>query len=466
MSDPAAHPLPRLMFASFLIGFATGAGVALIFSLQVSRDPQLAPRRERVAPAASPSAGPGMAGSHGGSIRSGPEGMAGSHAGRESVDQAAPPQESEAHGMAGSQGGGTPPGMPGMAGGDGGGTSPEGMAGSGAGAEERGPVTVDARRQQLIGLTTGKVRRGPLVMTIRTIGIVEPDQTRLAMVHTRVNGWITRVHADFIGQLVKKGDPLLDIYSPELVSTQQEYLVVSRTPDPQAGALDLRQSTRRRLELFGVPPDEIQVLEKTRQVQSSLTLRAPVTGRVLERNALPGIFVEPATELYRLADLSIVWVQARVYEQDQPHVEIGQPARITVSTRPPRTYTGRVAFIEPVYDETTRTAKVRIEVENPEEELKPGMFTHVVIEHAMGEGLLVPESALLYTGERILAFRAFPRGRFEPVEVKIGGSFKEEVQVIAGLQEGDRVVTSANFLIDSESRLKSASGMAGSGHSM
>jgi len=319
-------------------------------------------------------------------------------------------------------------------------------------------VTISPERQQHIGVRTGQVEHGKLLMAIRAVGIIEPDQTRLARIQPRISGWVTKVHVNFVGQQVKKGDPLLEIYSPELVSTQEEYLIAL-----EAGQQSLVNAARRRLELWGVPADEIKELEKSKKARETLLLRAPIGGRVLERTALVGTRVEPAMELYRIADLSVVWLQAKIYEYELPHVEIGQPVRISLVSQPDKELDGKVAFIEPVFQETTRTVKVRVVLDNPKNELRPGMYADLKIDHDMGHGLLIPESALLRTGERTLAFRVLSDNRFEPVEVRIGGRFGDRFEVLAGLSEGDTVVTSAGFLIDAESRLKSTSGAMG-GH--
>jgi Cu(I)/Ag(I) efflux system membrane fusion protein len=319
-------------------------------------------------------------------------------------------------------------------------------------------VQISPERQQLIGVRAGRVKKDRLLMSIRAVGIIEPDQTRLARLHTRVSGWVTKVHVNFVGQNVEKGDALLEIYSPDLLTTQEEYLIAL-----QGGQQALADLARRRLELWGVPPDEVRQLEKTRKARETLTLRSPIRGRVLERNVLEGTRVEPALELYRIADLAVVWLQAKVYEYELPHIEIGQPVRIVLASQPETEIRGKVSFVEPVLQEATRTVKVRVPMDNLKDEFKPGMYADLVIEHDMGEGLLVPESALLRTGLRNLAFRVLPGNRFEPVEVTLGPQFQERFQVLAGLSEGDEIVTSAGFLIDAESRLKSATSAMG-GH--
>jgi Cu(I)/Ag(I) efflux system membrane fusion protein len=329
-------------------------------------------------------------------------------------------------------------------------------------------VTIEPGRQQLIGVRTGKVERDRLVMSIRAVGFIEPDQTRLARIHTRVSGWITKVHVNFVGKDVKKGDPLLELYSPDLLATQQEYLLALESWERRGKAeaeQRLMDAARRRLELWGVPVEEIKELERTKKARETLMLRSPIQGRVLERGVQEGSYVEPAADLYRIADLSVVWLQAQVYESELAHVELNQPVLVTVPSAPELKYQGKVAFIEPVLQETTRTVKVRVAIDNPKDQYKPGMYADLVIDHDMGEGLLAPESALLRTGERTLAFRVLPGHKFEPVEVTLGARFKERYEIKSGLSEGDEIVTSAGFLIDAESRLKSAtSAMSGHQH--
>jgi Cu(I)/Ag(I) efflux system membrane fusion protein len=327
-------------------------------------------------------------------------------------------------------------------------------------------VTVAPERQQLIGVRTGKVECDRLLMSIRAVGIIEPDQTRLARLQTRISGWVTKVYVNFVGQQVKKGEPLLELYSPDLLATQEEYLLAleaTETPGRAGGPQRLVTATRRRLELWGVAKEELDELHKTRKARETLKLRAPISGRVLERNVLEGSYVEPTTELYRIADLSVVWLQAKVYDYELPHIELQQPVHVSLLAQPGKEFCGQVSFVEPVLNEMTRTVKVRVAIDNPENVFRPGMYANLQIDHDMGQGLLVPESAVLRTGERAVAFRALPAGRFEPVEVTLGSQFGERYAVLAGLNEGDTVVTSAAFLIDAESRLKSAVGMPG-GH--
>ncbi len=320
-------------------------------------------------------------------------------------------------------------------------------------------VTITPERQQLIGVRKGNVVRDELVMSIRAVGIIEPDQMRLSRIQTRVKGWVTKVFVNFIGQNVRKGDPLVEIYSPDLLDTQQEYLIALRhpeSPNQTVTETPLAASALRRLKLWGVPADEIAELEKTRKVRDTLVLRSPVDGRVLDRNVLEGSYIEPTTELYRIADLSIVWLQAKLYEYEIPHIHLDQQVTVSLLAEPAEAFLGRVAFVEPVVQEVTRTVRVRVEVQNPNDVFKPGMYADLKIEHRMGQGLLIPESAVLRTGERDLAFRTLSEGRFEPIAIQLGSRFGDRWEVLAGLNAGDEIVTSAGFLIDSESRLKSA----------
>jgi Cu(I)/Ag(I) efflux system membrane fusion protein len=329
-------------------------------------------------------------------------------------------------------------------------------------------VTIPQERQQLIGVRTGKVQRDRLLMDIRAVGIVEPDQTRLARIHSRISGWVAKVKVNFIGQDVDKGDPLLEIYSPDLLVTQEEYLAalkrLGKGNDDKAQDRFVK-STLRRLELSGVAQQEIDELKKTGKARDTLLLRSPIKGRVLDRRVVEGSYIEPTVELYQIVNLSTLWAQAKVYEYELPHVEVGQRVHVTFRSLPGKMVHSKVAFVEPIVQEMTRTTKVRVVLDNSEGLFRPGMYADLTIDHDMGKGLLVPETALLRTGERAIAFRVLSGGRYEPVEVVPGTRFGERFQVLKGLAEGDTVVTSAVFLIDAESRLKSAVGsMAGHQH--
>ena len=269
-------------------------------------------------------------------------------------------------------------------------------------------VTIPDEIRQRIGVTIGTVKEGPLLMTVRTVGIVEPNETKLVRIHLRTEGWIQQMFVNFTGQKVQKNEPLLTIYSPNFLATQQEYLVAQRA-ERGAGGLpnqsSLVASARRRLELLGVPEETIEELDKTGVAQEYITLRSPIDGTVLEKNVQEKDYVTPEKQLYLIADLSTVWVQAKVYEYELPHVELGQPATVTLPALPNRELTGKIVFIQPTVEEIARTVQVRIELSNKDGLLKPGMFAHIVISHDMGEGLLVPMSAIIRTGEKDIAYR-------------------------------------------------------------
>ena len=324
------------------------------------------------------------------------------------------------------------------------------MSGSGTSVPGYGPVTVSAEVRQRIGVTVGVVERAPLRMSVRTVGIVRPDETKVARIHLKTEGWAEKLFVNYTGQSVKKGDPLLAIYSPQFLNTQQEYLTAKK-----GGQTDLADLARQRLELWDVPVGVIEEIGKSGKATRNLTLVSPITGTVLEKGVLEREYVTPQKELYVIADLSTVWVQAKVYEYELPHVELGMPAEVTLPALPEQKLAGKVVFVQPTVEEKTRTVQVRVELPNKDGLLKPGMFAHIDIRHTMGEGLLVPASAVIRTGERDIAFRVEAENRFVPVEVKVSAfKFGDRFQVLDGLKAGEKVVTSANFLIDSESRLR------------
>lgn len=327
-------------------------------------------------------------------------------------------------------------------------------------------VRISPDVQQRIGVTLGRVEQTPLRMRIQSVGIVQPNETKVAHVHIKTEGWVEKLYVSFTGQKVKAGEPLLSIYSPTFFAAQREFLSAlqgARSGLDQPGDQQVVVDTaRRRLELWDIPQDEIKALERTGVPSKSLTLRSPISGTVLEKQAFAGQYVMAQSDLYVVADLSTVWMQAKIFQYELPHITLGMPVTVSVSSLP-RQLAGKVVFIDPVVDEMSRSAQVRIELANSDGQLRPGMFGNVTIEHAMGAGLTVPTSAVIRTGERDIAFRAMSAERFMPVEVKISpAGFGDRFQVLEGLNAGDQVVTSANFLVDSESRLEAgASSMAG-----
>ncbi len=336
-----------------------------------------------------------------------------------------------------------------------------------------GTVQISPERQRLIGVRIGTVEKRLLQKVIRTNGRVEFDEKRLATVSPKIGGWIEELYVDFTGAPVKKGAPLLTLYSPELVSTQEEYLSalrarreLSASPYPEVAASGnaLVESARRRLRLWDISEEQIRVLEQTGQVRKSLTLYSPYGGIVLEKMAFRGMRVEPGMALYKLADLSVVWLIADIYEYELPLIRLGQQATINLSYLHGEAFTGKAVFIYPYLDAQTRTARVRFEFANPHGKLKPEMYAGVEITIRLGDKVTVPEGAIIDTGIRKVAIVDKGSGYFEPRDVKLGTKAGDYYEVLDGLTVGERVVTSANFLIDSESKLKEAIGGAGHQH--
>jgi Cu(I)/Ag(I) efflux system membrane fusion protein len=334
-----------------------------------------------------------------------------------------------------------------------------------------GTVQISPQKQQLIGVKFGTVEMKPLEKAIRTVGRVDYDEKRIVTVSPKIGGWIEDLYVDFTGKFVKQGDPLFTIYSPELVSTQEEYLLaiqakksLSKSPFPEVASSgnSLAESAKRRLKLWDINDDQIKTLEETGQAKKTLTFYSPFSGFVLEKSAYKGMNVMPGVALYKLADLSVVWLYADVYEYELPFVRLGQQASVQLASMPGETFTGRAVYIYPSLNPETRTAKVRFEIPNPQGKVKPEMYANVEIKIRLGQKLAVPEGAIIDTGLRQIAIVDKGSGYFEPREVKVGSKVEGYYEVIKGLKAGERVVTSANFLIDSESKLKEAlGGMAG-----
>jgi Cu(I)/Ag(I) efflux system membrane fusion protein/cobalt-zinc-cadmium efflux system membrane fusion protein len=329
------------------------------------------------------------------------------------------------------------------------------------------PVQISPQRLQSIGVKTGVVTRRSVTSEIRTTGNVAVDETRLSYVQLRFSGYIQRVFADATYQYVHKGQPLFTVYSPELVAAEREYLVAKETrarmasaaePTVAADSTSLVEAAASRLKQWAIPPREIAAIESSGQVRDNLEIDSPVSGYVLDREALPNKYAQPDTRLYTVADLSHVWVFAQAFQSDLGRLKVGEMAHLTVNAYPGRTFEGRVDFIYPDLDMTTRTARVRLSFNNPGLELKPGMFTNVVFEVSMGEQLVIPASAVLQSGTRAVAFVDHGDGNLEPRNITLGGRAADNLIVSQGLKEGERVVTSGNFLIDSESELQAAAG--------
>lgn len=321
-------------------------------------------------------------------------------------------------------------------------------------------VRVDPVTQQNMGIRTARVESGPLVNKIRTYGHITYDETRTAQVSPKISGWIEKLHIDFTGKFVKKGTPLFDIYSPELVTAQEEYLVAFKTLSAMPGdrGKDLVSSARRRLEYWDVAETEIRAIERSGVTRKNVTIRSPFSGVVTHKNAVEGVFVKAGQTIYRVADLSRVWAEAHIYEYELPWVKTGQKATMNLPYQPGKTYTGTVTFVYPYLQRKTRDVVIRLEFDNPLRELKPDMYVDVWIETGgRGEGLLIPSEAVIRSGERNVVFVTRGDGKFTPRDVTLGLSTEGgNVQILSGLAAGEEVVTSGQFLLDSESKLKEA----------
>jgi membrane fusion protein, copper/silver efflux system len=329
------------------------------------------------------------------------------------------------------------------------------------------PLQLTAERLQSIGVKTGTVEVKPVRDEIRVTGNVESDETRLAYVQVRFPGWIQKVFADSTYQYIRKGQPLFTIYSPDLVTTEQEYLLAkhngqalaaSTVPGVAGGAASLVDAAAERLKQWQVPAREIAELERTGEVRHDLEIDSPVSGYITERNALPNLYVQPETRLYTVADLSTVWVYAAVFQNDIGRIKVGDPATVTVDAYPGRSFSGRVNTIWPQVDMATRTVRVRLVFSNPGLALKPGMFVNVRLEIPMGRQLVIPATGVFQSGTRQVVFIDRGGGTLEPREVALGPRVVDEFVVLKGVKAGERIVTSANFLIDSESQLQAAMG--------
>ena len=341
------------------------------------------------------------------------------------------------------------------------------MGGGGAGTNGKG-VYISAARQQLIGVRTAQVESRTLDTTIRTVGTLAYDETRVTEVHPKVSGWIERVFVDFVGKPVRRGEPLLTIYSPDLVATQNEYLLAlkaqrqladSAFPETRAGAASLLASTRERLRLWDITDAQIAELDRTGQARRTLTLYSPFNGVVLERNTYAGQYITPETSTAKIADLSTIWAIGQIFEYEARAVKVGDEAEIEFPYgQARRRLKGRVTFLYPDINPETRRARVRIEFRNPGLEFKPESYVTVLLRRTTGAQLALPKEALIDSGAKRYALLAHPNGYFEPREIEVGEPVDEFYPVVKGLAAGDRVVTSAQFLIDSETNLQAALG--------
>lgn len=351
------------------------------------------------------------------------------------------------------------------------GTAGEPPAGASANA-----VYISPARQQLIGVRTAEVTHRALDATIRTVGTLAYDETRVTQIHTKIAGWIERVSVDFVGKQVRRGQPLFTVYSPELVSTQQEYLLALKAQrqlgqsvfaETRAGAESLVAAARDRLRLWDISTEQIEALERTGEPRRTLTLYSPFTGIVLERNAFAGQYITPEMATFKIADLSTIWVIGQIFEYELRAVKLGQAAEILFQYTPgSKSLKGKLTYVYPDVDPMTRRVKVRIEFRNPGLEFKPESYVTVVIRSGGSQQqLAIPKEAVIDTGVKRYAILARANGYFEPREIETGQPLDDFYPVLNGLAYGDQVVTSAQFLVDSETNLQAAmQSMAGHGH--
>ena len=331
------------------------------------------------------------------------------------------------------------------------------------GEVSRGDVFIDPQRQQLIGVRLAPVTREAMSGTVRTTGVVRYDETRLTDVNVKLEGWIRDLRVDYTGQLVRKGQPLFTLYSPDLLTTQNEYLLALKTrdqmqtsqiSDAREYANRLVEAAHQRLSLWDLSPEQVATLERTRQPVEAVTFDSPASGFVLEKTAIQGMHVTPGQTLYKLADLSSVWVEADIYEQEIAALRGGQRATVMLDAYPGESFAGRATYIYPYVEEKTRTVKVRFQFANTRGRLKPGMYANVELQGGAGMALTVPANAVLDSGTQQVVFVAQGEGMFTPRPVKVGRRFADRIEILDGVKEGEQVATGATFFLDSESQLR------------
>jgi Cu(I)/Ag(I) efflux system membrane fusion protein/cobalt-zinc-cadmium efflux system membrane fusion protein len=338
-----------------------------------------------------------------------------------------------------------------------------------ASGSDEGVIRIDPVQVQNIGVVSTRAETTDIARYSRTVGILDFNADSITWINTKFEGWIEKVHVNYVGQEVRKGQPLFEIYSPELVTTQEEYLraldyreslVGSNRPETVRQAESLVRSTRDRLTYWDVTEEQIRTLEESRRVERRLTLGSPVDGVVAEvvSEALEGMYVKPGMNLYKIADLSTVWVHADIYELDIPWIRVGQPAVVSFRNAPERKFRGKVLFLYPEVSRDTRTLRICVEVPNTSRRLRPGMYADVVVQGPpVREAVAVPLSAVIRSGERNIVFIDLGDGRFEPREVELGVRGEGDlVQIRTGVESGEAVVTQAQFMLDSESRIQEA----------
>ena len=326
-----------------------------------------------------------------------------------------------------------------------------------SGVSGRAAVKISPERQQLIGVKTAALKIQPIHRLIKAVGRIDYAEPNISLVTLKFEGWIEKLIVNSTGRLVRRGEPLLEIYSPDLVAAQQEYLLALKAKDFPGGAgLSVLSSAREKLRLWDISDQQVEDLERTGRIRKTFMIYAPISGFVIEKEVLSGQKIMPGENLFKIADLSTVWVFGDIYEYELPYVKLGQEAMISLSYFPGETFSGKITYIYPYLNSETRTNRVRIAVKNPEFKLKPEMYANLEIHVDYGAKLAIPAGAVLDAGVKNFAFVDKGDGYFEPREVKLGVKGEGIYEVLGGVAEGEKVVTSANFLIDSESSLKSA----------
>ena len=338
----------------------------------------------------------------------------------------------------------------------------------------RAAVQLTDQQRQLINIRTTPVKQEEVSRTVRAVGTVAYDQSKVAEITSRVTGWVEKLYVDKPGENVEQGQPLMELYSPDLYSAAQDYLLAYRAAKSagrsgsgrfaesrSSGADALLGSARKRLELFGITPEQIEKIEKAGSAKTAIPITAPISGTVVEKNVVQGQMIQPNTPLYRIADLSQVWIEAEVYESELPLVKLGQEVKVTLPSYPDRDFTGQVDFIYPYLQGNTRTAKVRVVLDNPEGILKPDMYANVELQSGLGQELVIPASSVFDTGKRQYVFVQQGEGLFVPNEIELGPKVGDEVVVRSGLEAKQEVVVNGTFLLDSESQLKAAASGGG-----
>jgi Cu(I)/Ag(I) efflux system membrane fusion protein len=333
---------------------------------------------------------------------------------------------------------------------------------AGSKVEGLAPVRLDAERRQMLGVRTVQVAEGPLGGEIRTTGRVVVDETRVRKVNVKIEGFVEKLFVDSPGQKVSKGQPLFRLYSPELLAAQNEFLLALKTRAALGSSVsgtELVESARKRLGLWDIPEAAIQELERSGIPTKTITIPSPVAGVVTMKSVVEGARISSMEAPFEITDLSSVWVVADIYEAELSQIRVGMTATLTLAAFPGRVFQGRVHFLEPVLDPKTRTAKVRITFANPSGDLRPELFGDVLLKSATRKGLLVPSDAVLDAGLRKVVFVEESENRFVPREVKVGAASGEMVEILSGLEKGESVASGAAFLLDSESRLRSAAAL-------